>query len=161
MSIYSFNLKEIGYMNLNLWPCLTLSVPEKLKNAIIEIPFIPQTLIINNQRTTSAKSINLHIMRMLIEYSLSKVLVQVMFTLTVFEILLFQGRFVLAPALRGSGSQRVKSCRRKKQFQIKIQDFAHYKLSSRLRFRSSITKNERNKQTEAWNYLPDFASIKM
>ena len=31
----------------------TLSVPEKLKNSIFEIPIIPQILNINNQKTTS------------------------------------------------------------------------------------------------------------
>ena len=62
---------------------LTLSVPEKLKNSISEIPIIPQTLNINNQRTTSAKSINLHIIK-------NFIFVKSMFTLTVFEILLFE-----------------------------------------------------------------------
>ena len=41
---------------------LTLSIPEKLKNSISEIPIIPQTLNINNLRTTNAKSINLDIL---------------------------------------------------------------------------------------------------
>ena len=40
--------------------CLTLSVPEKVKKSIPEMPIIPQTLNINNVRTTSAKSFNLH-----------------------------------------------------------------------------------------------------
>ena len=43
--------------------CLTLSVLEKLKNSIFEVPIIAQTLNINNFRTTSANSINLHIIR--------------------------------------------------------------------------------------------------
>ena len=38
---------------------LTPSVLEKLKNSIFEIPIVPQTLRIDNLRTTSAKSINL------------------------------------------------------------------------------------------------------
>ena len=46
------------------------AVLEKLKNSLFEIPIIPQTLNINNYRTTSAKSINLHIIRKFIEYSL-------------------------------------------------------------------------------------------
>ena len=46
---------------------LTLSVLEKLKNSIFEILIIPQTLNINNWRTTSAKSINLDSIRKLIE----------------------------------------------------------------------------------------------
>ena len=67
---------------------LTLSVPEKLKNSIFEMPIIAQTLNINNLRTSSAKSINLHTIRKLTEYSLKIVL-------TVFEILLSEGRSVL------------------------------------------------------------------
>ena len=43
---------------------------ENLKNSFIQIPIISQTLNINNQRTTSAKSINLCIIRKPIEYSL-------------------------------------------------------------------------------------------
>ena len=49
---------------------LTLSVPENLKNSIFEMPIITQTLNIKNLRTISAKSINLHTIRKLIEYSL-------------------------------------------------------------------------------------------
>ena len=52
---------------------LTLSVPEKLKNSILGMPIITQTLNINNLRTTSATSINLHIIRKLVEYSLKNV----------------------------------------------------------------------------------------
>ena len=49
---------------------LSLSVPEKLKNSIFEISIIAQTLTINNLRTTSANSINLHTIRKLVEYFL-------------------------------------------------------------------------------------------
>ena len=52
---------------------------EKLKNSIFEIPIIPQTL-----------NINLHIIRKVIKYSLKNVLEKTMYTLTVFEILLFE-----------------------------------------------------------------------
>ena len=52
---------------------LTLSVQEKLKNSIFEMPIITQTLNINNLRTKSAKSINLHTIRKLVEYSLKDV----------------------------------------------------------------------------------------
>ena len=55
------------------WFCLTLSVPEKLKNSIFEMPIIPQILNTNNLRNTSAKSINLHTIRKLIECSLKNV----------------------------------------------------------------------------------------
>ena len=54
------------------WFWLTLSLTEKLKNSILEMPIIPQTLNINNSRTTIANSINLHTIRELIEYSLKK-----------------------------------------------------------------------------------------
>ena len=46
---------------------------EKLKNSIFVIPIIPQTLNINNLGNTGAKSINLHNIRKLIEYSLKNV----------------------------------------------------------------------------------------
>ena len=72
------------------------------------MPIVPQTLNINKLRTTSAKSINLHTIRKLVEYSLNNPLVKAIFTLTVFEILLSEGRSVLSPAERGTGSERVK-----------------------------------------------------
>ena len=71
--------------------CLTLLVTEKLKTWIFETPIIPKTLNINTQGSTSAKSIYLHIVRKLIGYSLQKVLVKAVFTLTVFQMLLFKG----------------------------------------------------------------------
>ena len=71
-------------------------------------PIIPQTLNINNLRTASAKSINLHAFRKLIKYYLQNVPVKVVFTVTVFEILLYEGRLLLSPAQRGAGNERVK-----------------------------------------------------
>ena len=85
--------------------CLILSVREKLKNSI---SIIPQTLNINNYRTTSAKSINLDIIRKLIKYSLTNFLVKGMFTNIAFEILLFEGRSIFWPAQQITGSKRVK-----------------------------------------------------
>ena len=70
---------------------------EKLKNSIFEVLTIPQTLNINNQITTSTKPINLDIIRKLIEYFLKNMLVKEMFTLTLFEILLFKERSILSP----------------------------------------------------------------
>ena len=67
---------------------LTLSVPEKSKNTIFEIPIIPQTL------NAIAKSINLHIIRKLIKYSLKKDFLKAMFTLSDFEIMLFEARSI-------------------------------------------------------------------
>ena len=71
------------------------------------MPIITQTLNINNLRTTSAKSINLRTITKLVEYSLKNVAAKAMFTLTVFEILLSEGRSVLSSAQRGTGSERV------------------------------------------------------
>ena len=49
------------------------------------------------QRTTSVKSINLHIIRKLIKYSLKNVAAKTVFTVTVFEIFLLEGMSVLGP----------------------------------------------------------------
>ena len=87
---------------------LTLSLREKLKKSILEIPIIPQTLNINSQRTRIAKFINLKIVRKLIEYSLKNVSVKTRLTLTVLEILLFESRLTVRPAQRGPGSKRIK-----------------------------------------------------
>ena len=51
------------------WFCFNPSIPEKSKNLIFEIPIIPQTLIINNYRSASAKSISSDVIRKHIEYS--------------------------------------------------------------------------------------------
>ena len=82
--------------------CLTISVPQELKILIFEMQIFPQTLNINNLKTTSAKSISMHTIGKLIKYSLKSVRVKTMFTLTVFEILLLKGRLVLSP-----GTERV------------------------------------------------------
>ena len=87
--------------------CLTLSLPEKLENSIFEIPIISQNLNINNQRTTSAKSINLQIIRKLIEYFFKNAYVKAFFTLTVLKIFLLEGRLVLPPAQRDTGNEKV------------------------------------------------------
>ena len=78
----------------SFWFCFTLSVAEKLKNSIFEIPIILQNLNINNWRTTSAKSINLIIITKLIKYSFKNVRVKSMFTIILLEILLFESRSV-------------------------------------------------------------------
>ena len=54
------------------------------------------------------KSISLDIIRKLIECSLKNFFAKAMFTPTVFEILLFEGRSVLRLAQQVSGSERVK-----------------------------------------------------
>ena len=88
--------------------CLTLPVPEKFKNLIFEIPIITQTLNINNLRTICAKSMNQHTVKNLVERYFKSFVAKVIFTLTVFEILLPEGMSVLVPAQLGTGSQSVK-----------------------------------------------------
>ena len=61
------------------WFCLTLSVRDKLKKSIFEMPTITRILNINNLRTTSAKSINLHTIRKLVKLSLKKFVSRAMF----------------------------------------------------------------------------------
>ena len=107
----NYKLRRFWTILKRLWFCLTLSIPEKLKNSIFDMPIIPQLLNINNLRITSAKSISLHIIRKLIEYSWKNICVKAILTPTVFEILLSEGRTVLSPAQRGTGSERVKSKR--------------------------------------------------
>ena len=46
---------------------------EKSKNSVSEMPIIPQTLNINNLKTTSANSINFYTIRKLVKYSLRNV----------------------------------------------------------------------------------------
>ena len=91
-----------------------LSVPEKLENSISEIPIIPQILNIKNYKTTSVKSMNLDIIRQLKEYPLKIVFVKAMFTLTIFNIILFEGRSILWPAQRVTGNERVNYFLKKK-----------------------------------------------
>ena len=60
-------------MSASLSKILTLSVSDILKNSIFEILTIPQISNINNQRTTSAKSVSPDIVKKLIEYTLGNV----------------------------------------------------------------------------------------
>ena len=71
------------------------------------MPIITQTLNIDNLRTTSAKSVNLHTIRKLVEYSLKNVAAKAMFTPTVSKILMSEDKSVLSPAQRGTGSEMV------------------------------------------------------
>ena len=80
--------------------CLNLSVPEKLKNSIFEMPIITQILNTNNLKNISATSINLHTIRKLVEYSLKKYSQKAMFILTVLVILLSESRLILLPTQR-------------------------------------------------------------
>ena len=80
----------------------------KLKNAIFEVLTILQTLNINNQRTTSAKYINLQFITKLIKYYSNNVPVMTMFSLTVFKILLLEVGSLLGHAQWFPGSERIK-----------------------------------------------------
>ena len=92
---------------------------------------IPQTLNINNSRTARAKSINLYTIRKLIEYSLENVRIKAMFTSTVFEILMSEGRSVLSPpAKRGTGSESVKSTYQPLLIGKVIKKYLNHKFSS-------------------------------
>ena len=77
-----------------------------------EMPIIPQTLKINNMRTASAKFINLHNIRKLIEYSLKKICVKATLTLIVSKIFMYKGSWVLWLAQLGTGSERVNCLQR-------------------------------------------------
>ena len=66
---------------------------------------IPQTLNIDNVRTASANFVNLDTIKKLIKCSSKSI---GMFTLSVFEILLFEGRSVLSADQRGTRNKRVK-----------------------------------------------------
>ena len=94
----------MGDISRKFWRYLTLSIPEKLKKLIFEMPIIIQTLNIDNLRATNPKSINLNTIRKLAEYSFKNVKAKAMFTLTV---LLRKGRSVLSPAQRDTGNERV------------------------------------------------------
>ena len=97
------------------------------------MPIIPQTLNINNLRTTSAKSINLQKIRKLIENSLKNVRVKTVFTLTLLEILLFDGRLVL------SLSQRVQTKSNQKLIMQILDQYPFYLILKKL-LRSFRTK---------------------
>ena len=79
-----------------------------MKNLIFEILIILQTLNINDFRTISGKSINLDIIRKLIEYSLKKISMKKMFTLIFIKIALFKCSSVLSPAHWVTQSERAK-----------------------------------------------------
>ena len=70
---------------------------------------ILQTLSINNLKTASGTFINLNTIRKFINYSLKKGCCKskAVYTLTVFQILLFEGRLVLSPAQWITGTKSV------------------------------------------------------
>ena len=57
-------------------------------------------------RTTSANSINFHTIRKAVECSLENFLLKAMFSPTIFEILLSEGKSIMSPAQRDTGSKR-------------------------------------------------------
>ena len=101
-------LRRFGMVSIFFWFCLTLSVSEKLKNSIFEMLIITQDLNINNLRTRSGKSINLHIIKKLVDYSLKDAAAKVMFIFTLLQILMSEDRSLLWPSQRGTVTERVK-----------------------------------------------------
>ena len=72
------------------------------------MPIIQKTLNINSLRTTSAKSISLHGIRKLIEYSLKSVLVKAgKIYFNHFRDIAVEGRLVSLSTQQGSWSERV------------------------------------------------------
>ena len=84
---------------------LSLSVPAILKSSMFEIPIIPQTLNMNNLRTTSAKSINVHNVSKLIKYFWKKSLKRKCLPLPFSKYCCLK---VLSPAQWGTWSERAK-----------------------------------------------------
>ena len=84
---------------------MIFSVLEKLKNSIFENPIIPLSLNIKNYtgKIQSAKTIGPHVIRDLIKFSIKFFFVGTIFTLKVFQILLFKGSSVLRPSQRFLG----------------------------------------------------------
>ena len=62
------------------------------------MPIVPQTLNIKNFQIATAKPINLHTVKKLINYLLKKFYLKAMFIVTIFKILLFEGLSVLSIA---------------------------------------------------------------
>ena len=104
----TYKLRKFWMVFKFFWFCLTLSVPEKLKKSIFEMPIITQTLNIKNLRTTSVKSVILNTNRNLVKYSLKNFLEKAIFILIFLETLLSEVRSVLRPSQRDTGSKRVK-----------------------------------------------------
>ena len=86
---------------------------EKQKNSVSDMPIIPQTLNINNLKTASANSINLHTIKKLVKYYLknvsckSHVYTYRFWDVSVRRLVLSSVRLVLSSALRGTKSKRV------------------------------------------------------
>ena len=90
---------------IDLQALIRLVGENRKKNLIFAIPIIPQTLNINNQKTTSA--------RKLIE--LSSIALNAMSCFTVFKIQLFEYRLMFSPSQLGTGSKRVQVSVKKTQ----------------------------------------------
>ena len=77
--------------------CLTLSVSEKFKSSIFQMPISTHILNINNLRTTSAKSINMRTARKVIEYSLKNFMEEDNVYSSCFRGIAVLDRWVLSP----------------------------------------------------------------
>ena len=99
---YNSSMDKVKNASLSKILYLTLSVPKKLKNSVFEMSIISQTLNINNFGTTNEKSYQPAYQQKACRIGNIKAI----FTLTVFEILLFEGRSVLSLAQRSTGSEK-------------------------------------------------------
>ena len=119
-------------------------------------------------RTTSAKSINLHNIRKLIEYSLKKFCVKATLTLIVFEKFMYEGSWVLWPAQLGTGSERVNYLQRYmglQEMKVIMKDIFTSKVNSKVWPNNPIvkrhiatkygTKSLTTVVTQTWNTLPE------
>ena len=104
---YKLRRFPVGFNFLKF--CSIFAVMEKLKNSIFEDPIISQTLSIKNyKKIKNTEMISLHIIRNLMKKSLKILLVETMFTFTVFQILLLEFLLVLRPTQRFPGTKMVK-----------------------------------------------------
>ena len=104
----TYRMSRFWMVFKHFWYCWTLSVPQKLKNSIFEMPINTQNLNINNLRTLNPKFIKLHTIRKPVEWFLKNSLTKTMFTLIIFEILLSQERSVLLLVKLSTGSKALK-----------------------------------------------------
>ena len=108
-SDYLTSLEGFQWVSIFLKLCSIFSVVEKVKNSVFENPIISQTLSIKNYiKIKNVETISLHIIRNLMKKSFKMLLVETMFTLTVFQILLFEVFLVLRPTQRFPGIKLVK-----------------------------------------------------
>lgn len=108
-SDYLTSLESFQWVSIFFKLCSIFLVVEKVKNSVFENPIISQTLSIKNYiKIKNVETISLHIIRNIMKKYFKMLLVETMFTLTVFQILLFEVFLVLRPTQRFPGIKLVK-----------------------------------------------------